>query len=230
MAVVELKDQVQEGLDKLITQWKDKPVVVGLLTSYLENIQQVENTFFQLLEERSLETAQGVHLDSIGLLVGELREARLDDGYRKAIKLRIAINKSDGTEPVIRELIKQLTNSETVTITDEFPAAISIKLEGALVDVSSEDILEISNVLATTITARLEFGKFIDPPFVFEDDDSGEGFADASTGGLFGLITDTGLNIEFNTADILVVKNDNIIIDFENIVGGYLADITTVEI
>ncbi len=66
-------DHIQQGIGRLIHQWQDKPRVVGLLTSWLENVQQVEEVFDQLLTERSIDTAVGVQLDIIGELVGQKR-------------------------------------------------------------------------------------------------------------------------------------------------------------
>ena len=71
-------DQIKLGLERLIDFWSDKPVAVGLLTSYLENIQVVEDMLFQLLEERSIDTAIGVQLDNLGVLIGQPRE--VEDG------------------------------------------------------------------------------------------------------------------------------------------------------
>jgi hypothetical protein len=228
MAILEIKNQVEEGLGKLMTQWKDKPVVVGLLTSYLENVQQVEDVLFDLLEKRSLETAVGVYLDALGLLVGELRKGKLDDEYRRAVKLRIAINKSDGTEPVIRELIKELTNADIVNIVDTYPAAVSLLLEGEDVFVDQELVNEISNILAATISAEIKTTVLVNPPFVFENDESGSGFSDASQNSTFTLITNTGAAISTDLGDILTVKNTGIYIDPELQDGGYLSDVQTI--
>jgi hypothetical protein len=65
-----IKDRVQDGLDKLITQWQGKPVIEGLLKSYLESLHEIEDVAFQLLDERNLETAIGVQLDNLGTIIG----------------------------------------------------------------------------------------------------------------------------------------------------------------
>ena len=78
MSIPSKIDIVKEGLARLPTQWQDKPVTIGLLKSFLENIQVVENLNCQLLDERGIDTAVGVQLDNLGLIVGQPRE--VEDG------------------------------------------------------------------------------------------------------------------------------------------------------
>lgn len=73
MASPERIDIVEKGLSRLMTQWDDKPVVQGLIKSFLENIQVVEDQNIQLLEERSIDSAVGIQLDILGLLIGQSR-------------------------------------------------------------------------------------------------------------------------------------------------------------
>ena len=183
MAIVTKMDQVVLGVSRLIHQWQDKPVVVALLTSFLLSVQQIEDTYDQLLNERGIDTAIGAQLDVLGLIVGELRDNRLDEPYRSAIKLRIAINNSDGTEPVVVSLLKQLSSADTVIYQDVYPAGVKIILEGTQVAVDDDTIAELKNILAATITAELSIVTFVAPPFVFENDPSGEGFSDNGVGG-----------------------------------------------
>jgi len=230
MAEIKFKDQVLSGLGKLIYQWQNKPNVVGLLTSYMESVQGVEDTFEQLLKERSLDTAIGAQLDVLGLIIGEDRKGRSDADYRLALKLRVAINKSDGTEPVVTSLIKQITSADTATFEDVYPAGVKYTLEGLNVEVDDSILDEIKNILAATITAQLLVTKFINPPFVFRNDTSGEGFSDASTNSEFNLITDNGDSIMVSSGEILSVQNPSITLDPETFAGGYLADISIINI
>lgn len=185
MAIITKFDQVTLGVERLIHQWQDKPVVVALLKSYLISVQEIEDVYDQLLNERGLDTAIGAQLDVLGLIVGEPRNNRLDEPYRSAIKFRIAINSSDGTEPVVVSLLKQLSNADTIIYQDVFPAGVKIVLEGTQVEVDDDTIAELKNILATTITAELSIVTFVAPPFVFENDPSGEGFSDNGVGGGF---------------------------------------------
>jgi len=223
-------NQITEGLERLITQWQDKPNVVGLFTSYLDSINELEDVYFQLLEERSLDTAIGAQLDNIGLIVGEPRDGRSDNDYRDGISLRVAINASDGTEPRVVELLKLLSGAETAVYQENFPAGVIIKLEGPETSVSQTVLDELKNILGATITAELSFVTFMDPPFVFEGDSTGEGFADVSTNSEFQLVTDTGFNIGLSNGGTLVVFNENIALDPDTFPGGFLSDNITVTV
>lgn len=110
------KDQITEGLEKLIYQWRDSPNVQGLLKSYLTSVQELEDTFFDLLTKRGIFEAEGEQLNVIGTRVGEGRLGREDEDYRYAILRRIAINNSDGTIPKILEILKSITTTEVASI------------------------------------------------------------------------------------------------------------------
>jgi len=82
MATPIKQDIVQRGLNRLMTQWADKPVTIGLLKSYLQSIQVIEDQWFQLLEERNITDGQGVQLDNLGLLIGQSRDV-IEGAYAK---------------------------------------------------------------------------------------------------------------------------------------------------
>jgi hypothetical protein len=156
MALPTTKDVVGEGLNRLINQWKDKPVVQGLLKSYLENIQPLEDASFQLLDERGIHSAIGEQLDILGLLVGELRRGREDEEYRQAILNRIALNKSDGTPEVILEILSAITLTPLPHLWEHYPANIH-----AFVDrnVSNETAATLGDASPAGVSTRLMFDR-----------------------------------------------------------------------
>lgn len=121
-----IKDQVQQGKDRLVTQWFDKPVVQGLLKSYMENVQTVEDIYQQLLDERSVFTAIGEQLDVVGTIVGEARNGKADDPYREAILNRISINTSNSTPEKIMQIMRTITGGDFVNITEHHPASFHL--------------------------------------------------------------------------------------------------------
>ena len=98
MTLTQKSTHVQEGLANLVQQFKDKPDLAALLTSYLEQIQDLETAYFGLLTERTLNAAVGVQLDGIGAIVGEDRRGRDDADYRLAIRARIKASTPAGRE------------------------------------------------------------------------------------------------------------------------------------
>ena len=157
MSEISFVDQTPQGIERLITQWKDKPNVVGLLTSYLESVQGIQDTYQQLNDERGLETAVGVQLDVLGVVVGEARLGRNDDDYRTGIKTRIAINTSDGTEPKLTEALKLLTGVDSFSVRDSYPAAVRIVFELGLEESELQPIFDtLDQIVSAAVRPSLD--------------------------------------------------------------------------
>lgn len=102
-----------EKLSLFVEEFSTATVMKDYTNSFLEESNELENIFQDLLDDRSVDTAVGVQLDQVGLLVGELRNRRDDEEFRNAIKLKIAVNTSSGTVEDIIRVIKLLFGEET---------------------------------------------------------------------------------------------------------------------
>jgi len=123
MSLPTIIDHVVQGLDRMLWQWKDKPNATGLIQSYLESAQEVEDVFFQLLNERGINTAIGAQLDVIGDLVGEPRLGRDDDTYRAALLNRVILNSSTATPAKMVEVVSLLTITANPSYFEHYPAS-----------------------------------------------------------------------------------------------------------
>lgn len=94
------------ALSRLIEFWKNKPNMAGLVTSYAQEVQLLENAIWDVLVMRTLDYAQGVNLDALGRLVGQDRGSLTDPQYRVRIKARIKINSSFGTAANIIDILR----------------------------------------------------------------------------------------------------------------------------
>lgn len=130
MALPIPKDIVTEGLGRILSVWEDKPIIRGLIESYLREVQITNDTYFLLLNNRDVFTAIGVQLDNIGAIVGQPRAGALDDEYRQNIFNRIAINKSDGTPDQVLNILSLITQANFVTLFEHFPASIHYFTDG----------------------------------------------------------------------------------------------------
>ena len=101
-----VRSHVEEGLDRLIARWADKPNVRALLTMLLEQVQELEEAIWLVIYGRMVEYAEGVQLDMLGRLVGEDRNSLSDDLYRVRIRVRIRINQSFGTSKDVIEMLR----------------------------------------------------------------------------------------------------------------------------
>jgi hypothetical protein len=178
MTATVIKDQVQQGKDRLVTQWFDKPVVQGLLKSYMENVQTVEDTYEQLLDERSVFTAVGEQLNVIGTIVGEARNGKADDPYREAILNRIAINTSDSTPEKIMQIMRTVTGGNFINITEHHPASFHLFVDKASANAVATTL---KNIAGAGISTRLMFddgnigfvageATLIEPFLILDDD------------------------------------------------------------
>ena len=94
--IAPIVDHVPVGLDLLIEQYKGRPRIEGLLSSWLNRIQELEDAIWTVIDGRIIDTAVGVQLDTLGKLVGQLRGSETDEAYRAFIRARIRANRSLG--------------------------------------------------------------------------------------------------------------------------------------
>ena len=151
-----LIDQVELGLDRMLSQWDDKPIIRGLFQSYLQGVQDVEDMWFQLMNERDLVSAIGAQLDILGSIVGEDRLGRDDEDYRDAIYNRIAINTSDGTPPRVTEILKLISGGSEAKIMEYFPASVFYYSNGFLTNAADTTM---SDSTAAGVKSRVMFSQ-----------------------------------------------------------------------
>ena len=124
------EDIVERGLVRLASQFQDKPVIESFLKVYLEKLEEVEQGFLQLLNERGISSAIGNQLDLIGKIVGESRLGRDDETYRSALYLRIFINNSEGTPEDVLSALKLITQATYVNMWEHYPASVHLLTNG----------------------------------------------------------------------------------------------------
>lgn len=94
-----------------------------LIADYIQQVQDLEQVFFQLITLRTLDDSVGEQLDGIGSIVGEDRFGRNDDDYRLAVRGRIRLNLSEGTtEDIIAVVRSQIGDKQVVVTEDSYPA------------------------------------------------------------------------------------------------------------
>ncbi len=87
-----------------------------LLTVLCSPAQDVENTYQQLLTERSLDVATGAQLDIIGVIVGQTRGGFGDEDFRRLCRARVATNRSSGTVPQMIKIVDLFLVDDTAYI------------------------------------------------------------------------------------------------------------------
>ena len=96
------------ALSRLIERWKaeNNPQLANLLSSYTDEIQELENAIWDVIVGRLTDYAVGEQLNVLGRIVGQKRESLGDAAYRAHIKARIRINQSFGQPRDVIAVIK----------------------------------------------------------------------------------------------------------------------------
>jgi hypothetical protein len=186
---------VSDAQDRLLEQYKGKVRIEGLIGCFVEQIQDLEQAIFDLVEKRSLSGATGVQLDLIGTIVVQDRLGFSDDLYRALLAAKIGENVSQADPERVREIVKLLTGATLVNIQKNPPAAYSVSIN-TQIDPSLIDFFyqRIDRVDAAAV--RIETLECFDPDssFAFEGGPIGSGedgfgdLTDVNVGGQFAEI------------------------------------------
>ena len=71
---------ITDKIVNLINQYQDSPLLVGTLEAILARYADTEDMLLALQDERTLDTARGVWLDAIGVILGFSRPQEVQDG------------------------------------------------------------------------------------------------------------------------------------------------------
>lgn len=125
--VARVTDHVEQGLERLLVQYKNKPRLRAWLSAYLKQVQDLEDAIFEMRVKRFIDSAEGVQLDIIGRVVGEGRNSRDDALFRLFLRARIRINRSLGTNKDIFDVMG-IISSSPFTFLEYPPATLAIEL------------------------------------------------------------------------------------------------------
>lgn len=177
MIIEHKNNHVDEALELLLEQYKNKEKFKSLLSSYMVQVQKIEDALWQLYSETGLETAIGTQLDGLGRILKEPRNGRVDARYRVFLKARILSNRSSGTVEELLAVIELVTASTPTRITEYFPACIEVLMSAPLPgDITPQDLLIIllkTKMAGVCLTLkegdaeedyRFEFSEIIDTP------------------------------------------------------------------
>lgn len=130
--IVAIPDHCADGLAVLIQEYRDSPVLQALICAFLVAVQDAEDDANALLTEvLSISDAVGSQLDLIGELVGEPRDGRADADYRRTLRVRILVNRSNGRAEdliAVADRWAELGEGESVEVAELYPHALRITL------------------------------------------------------------------------------------------------------
>jgi hypothetical protein len=125
---IEIMDHVEEGLARLIYQYSNATNLQSLLTSFILQVQVIENVLTDMNNLRYLGQASGQQLDNIGEIVGIPRPIGTSDAaYFLEILGQIKINISQGQPEQIIQVFLLFTGVTQVRLFEEFPAEVLVE-------------------------------------------------------------------------------------------------------
>lgn len=117
-----------EALANLIEFFKGQPKLAAFISAFTDQSQDVEDGSFEVLFDSIIETAIGVQLDGIGVIVGRARGGLTDDLYRVRLQAQILLNKSSGTLDEILTIVVLLEAAPITAVEESFPASFTIEI------------------------------------------------------------------------------------------------------
>lgn len=131
MAITKNTDYVNEGLARLLEQFKDKPRIAALLTAWLEQVQEAENALWDVYYDRLLQNSNLTTdlLTKYGIIVGQGSEGLTDDVFRLLILGRIRTNRSLGRSEDLLDIALILAPGSTVIVADIYPATAYVQID-----------------------------------------------------------------------------------------------------
>jgi hypothetical protein len=108
-----------DGVELLISQFRDKPRIGAFLRGLLAAVQDLEDATWSVLIGIWLDTAEGVTLDELGVIVNLPRAGWGDDTYRLYLKAQVLVLRSDGSWPALVAILSAIGITLSVTSIDE---------------------------------------------------------------------------------------------------------------
>lgn len=189
--ITPITNYIERAQQRLISQFKEKPNINLLLEILVQPLQAFENVLIAVLQQRWIDTAQGVQLDGLGEILGIARQGLTDDPYRDALRLQIGINTSTGIASIVIDLIGIITQSTIVELSEYFPACIDVYVNGD--HINEYIVVTIMRIIAAGVCLMLRVGK---DAFGFWGDPTAWGFNDVGfdAGGGWVDLIETGAN------------------------------------
>lgn len=149
MSITAITDMVARAKDRVIQQFKCADNLNLLIEAFAEEVQELEDTSIDVLNELTLSAASGVNLDIFGEHLGRRRAGENDDDFRAILRVQVGINTSDGAEQPLYDVFKLLTGSTTAILTETFPAEIQLFGDGATIN--GTVIAQLQQIVAATV-------------------------------------------------------------------------------
>ncbi len=148
----QITTNIQDALDRLITQYRGKSLITNLITAISAQFQIIEDQLINMNITRYLNMASGIQLDHIGSIVGISRVTGTPDAqYRLEIFGQIKINTSDGQPEQVIQTYQLFAQVMQVRLFELYPGEVIVESEYLPPDQAS--VNQIIKILGETLPA-----------------------------------------------------------------------------
>lgn len=175
----QITTHVSDALDRLITQYRNKPRLMAIISAFVAQHQMLEDAIFQLYGRLDIQNSIGAQLDGIGDIVGQDRLGFDDARYRILLLAKIGQNVSNGDPERIISIFKLLTNADLVHYINLKNGEIELATDGSV----DETIINfVFDQLQRSVAGGVRLNEIIffdgDEPFAFAGVTDARGFGD----------------------------------------------------
>jgi len=132
-----IDDLCGQSIALLLSQYSESPLLQGLLCAIVDQEQEIDDAAAAVYERvLDVGNAEGVNLEILGRIVGEVRNGETDALFRRAILTRVLVNRSQGRLEDLIDIIRTyaaLTGADSVWIQDVQPARLEVRVNAELV-------------------------------------------------------------------------------------------------
>ena len=123
MTLTQKTTHVEDAQGNLISAYRHRPNTQAMVKSYAQQVKEIEDVAFQILDGTLGLGNTGANLDVLGNLVGKARDGRTDTIYSVVIAAQILLNIGSGTiEQIIAMVDAIIGGGSTIEIFESYPA------------------------------------------------------------------------------------------------------------
>lgn len=153
--LTEITDYVARAKARVLNQYKEKPVLVALISELALAVQEVEAAIFDVIEQTTIGTSVGAWLDRLGAIVGEERATANDVLYRRYVLARVQANTSEGTFEDIIAVITAWYGGPFPSLILTEPGRGNVLVDLDTPDVTQESVDRLVKLLRDTRSAAV---------------------------------------------------------------------------
>ena len=191
MGVEQITNHIEQTLNRVLEQYKESPRLLFMLSTAAAEVQVLEDTLINMINNTWINTAEGEQLNQLGLLLNVTRGGFSDAIYRTRLKAAIVRYTSSGKPEQVISAIKLLSQANQIIVEELYPAEIRVTAIGAVSPAGTLE--ELKAGIKGSMAAGVSFSALVissSTPFVFDGDPypTGAGFGDvfdANVGGNF---------------------------------------------